>query len=590
MKNFLMHVLGTVAALFLGLVVFTLLALVTLAGLGSKSSGPKVTKNAVLSIDLSGSLQERNVSSPWSQLTGGGSGPALDEWLGAIDRARTDKRIKGLYLKGGLLSASPASLQELRQAIVAFKRSGKPVVAYADLYSQGCYYVCSAADTVVLNPVGSVEWKGLASQPIFFKDLLEKVGVKMQVFKVGTYKSYVEPYINTQMSPANREQVTAYLGSIWQNMVADVSASRKIDTAQLQALANGYTALSDATDLTKTRLVDRLAYETDFEEQTLCAVSGAEEADDVQQLSPADVMALSQKEKPKKKQVAVYYAFGDVVTDETTGSLQGKNSICADDVVADLKELAEDDDVRAVVLRVNSGGGSAYASEQIWHAVKQLRKEKPVVVSMGGMAASGAYYLACGTDYLMAEPTTLTGSIGIFGIIPDASPLLTEKLGLKFDEVKTNRNAGFGTLSRPLNAEESGLLQAYVERGYRLFVKRVADSRKLTPEQVDRIAQGRVWTGEQAKKIGLVDELGNLDAAIAVAARRAGLAKGAYSRVNYPEPEAWYESLMEGFGLDYVDAQLKERLGAYYEPLLWMRTLDRRDYIQARVPFFPNIY
>lgn len=568
--------------LFFGLMTMAMLG----ALMASGESKPTLKSGTVLRLSLNGMLGERAQSNPFEELTGNSATKqlGLDDILKAIRTAKTNDNIKGIYIEGGVLSADFAQIEELRKALLDFKQSKKFILAYADTYTQGCYYVASTADKVLLNPSGMVDWHGIASQPIFFTDLLKKVGVKMQVFKVGTYKSAVEPYILTGMSEANREQVQSFVSDIWNNVRRDVAASRKIPTDSLNAYADRYIAMAPAPEYVKLKLVDSLAYQDGVRDK-LRALSGQEK---VNFISPAELAKLEPEKKAKEK-VAIYYAEGDIVDEATQNVLsQQSPQIVGSKVVADLDRLMNDESVKAVVLRINSGGGSAYASEQMWRAVQLLRKKKPVVVSMSGMAASGGYYMSCGADYIVAEPTTLTGSIGIFGIVPDASELLTEKLGLHFDVVKTNKSSDFGsTLSRPFNADEASAMQAYVNRGYSLFLSRVAEGRKMKTADVDKIAQGRVWTGSQALAIKLVDKLGTLDDAVAEAARRAKLTD--YALTTAPAPKLWYESLLEStVKKDYFEEKLQATLGEYYSPLLFLRTLDSAAPLQARIPFLPN--
>lgn len=590
MKDFLKYVLATIVGIvctgflmgMMSLFMFIVMAI-------SSTDTPSVKDGTVLRISLSGTLNERTTENPFAQYLNNdiAQTQGLDDLINAIKVAQTNDKISGIYLEGGTLISDMATAQELRKALVDFKKSKKFIFAYADNYSQASYYVASAADKVLVNPSGIVDWHGLASQPIFFTDLLKKVGVKMQVFKVGTYKSAVEPYILTQMSDANREQVTSFVGDIWKNLCADVAASRKISVEGLNAYADHYITFADAKDYVKAHLVDGLAYADEVRTQ-LRAFS---KQDRVNFISPANLAKLAET-KSGDGTIAVYYAQGNIVDAVADNSFMTNESyIVGSKVVEDLDRLANDDNIKAVVLRINSGGGSAYASEQMWHAIQLLKKKKPVVVSMSGMAASGGYYMSCGADYIVAEPTTLTGSIGIFGMVPDASELLTDKLGLHFDIVKTNKSADFGAQGRAFNAEEANVMQQYVNRGYRLFISRVAAGRGLTPEQVDRIGQGRVWTGSQALKIKLVDKLGTLDDAIAVAASRAKLKS--YSTISTPDKERWIDQILNStVKRDYMEEKLRTTLGVYYAPLQFVGTLNgmsAKDYLQARIYYIPNI-
>lgn len=590
MKDFLKYVLATIVGIIctgfimgmMSLFMFIVMAI-------SSSDTPSVKNGTVLRIQLSGTLNERAKENPFAQYLNNdiAQTQGLDDIITAIKTAQTNDKIRGIYLEGGTLISDMATAQELRKALVDFKKSKKFILAYADNYSQGSYYIASAADKVLVNPSGIVDWHGLASQPIFFTDLLKKVGVKMQVFKVGTYKSAVEPYILTKMSDANREQVSSFVGDIWKNICADVASSRKISIEGLNAYADHYITFADAKDYVKAHLVDGLAYADEV--RTLLRTLSQQ--DKVNFIAPADLAKLAEK-KSGDGTIAVYYAQGNIVDAVADNSFMSNESyIVGPKVVEDLDRLANDDNIKAVVLRINSGGGSAYASEQMWRAIQLLKKKKPVVVSMSGMAASGGYYMSCGADYIVAEPTTLTGSIGIFGMIPDASELLTDKLGLHFDMVKTNKGADFGAQGRAFNADEANVMQQYVNRGYRLFISRVAAGRHITPEQVDHIGQGRVWTGSQALKIKLVDKLGTLDDAIAEAASRAKLKD--YDVLSTPNKESWVDQILNStVKRDYMEELLRTTLGVYYAPLQFVGTLNgmsAKDYLQARIYYIPNI-
>lgn len=590
MKDFLKYVLATIVGIIctgfimgmMSLFMFIVMAI-------SSSDTPSVKNGTVLRIQLSGTLNERAKENPFAQYLNNdiAQTQGLDDIITAIKTAQTNDKIRGIYLEGGTLISDMATAQELRKALVDFKKSKKFILAYADNYSQGSYYIASVADKVLVNPSGIVDWHGLASQPIFFTDLLKKVGVKMQVFKVGTYKSAVEPYILTKMSDANREQVSSFVGDIWKNICTDVASSRKISIEGLNAYADHYITFADTKDYVKAHLVDGLAY-ADEVRTLLRALS---QQDKVNFIAPADLAKLAEK-KSGDGTIAVYYAQGNIVDAVADNSFMSNESyIVGPKVVEDLDRLANDDNIKAVVLRINSGGGSAYASEQMWRAIQLLKKKKPVVVSMSGMAASGGYYMSCGADYIVAEPTTLTGSIGIFGMIPDASELLTDKLGLHFDMVKTNKGADFGAQGRAFNADEANVMQQYVNRGYRLFISRVAAGRHITPEQVDHIGQGRVWTGSQALKIKLVDKLGTLDDAIAEAASRAKLKD--YDILSTPNKESWVDQILNStVKRDYMEEKLRTTLGVYYAPLQFVGTLNgmsAKDYLQARIYYIPNI-
>ena len=589
MKDFFKYMSATVV----GLIVFTLLtgvigAMCIVGMIASGSSAKDVSENSVMVLNMSGMLDERSESSFMDELNGGTVGTiGLDDVLEAICKAKDNDKIKGIYIEAGMLSAdSYASLAAIRNALLDFKKSGKWIVAYGDVYTQGTYYVASVADKVFLNPSGQIDWHGISSQPVFLKDLMAKFGVKMQLAKVGTYKSAPEMYTADKMSDANREQVTAYVNGIWQNVCKAVSESRKISVEQLNAYADNFITLNDPKDFVKYKFVDKLIY-TDQIDAEINKLLKQDADDNINTVSLAEMKVVKSKEE-KGEEIAVYYAYGNIVDNATSGMLSNEHNIVSKTVCDDLKALMDDDDVKAVVLRINSGGGSAYASEQIWHYVEMLKKEKPVVVSMGGMAASGGYYISSGANWIVAEPTTLTGSIGIFGMFPDFSGLLTEKLGVKFDEVKTNKHSAFGTPARPFNEEEMRYLNNYIDRGYALFRSRVAQGRKMKVEQVEKIAQGRVWLGQDALKVKLVDELGGLDKAVAKAAQLAKLKE--YHTAAYPGKTSWVDQLLNNLsGESYINAQARQALGEYYEPFMLMKDINNQSAIQARIPFKLNI-
>lgn len=585
MKEFLKYTLATVIGMVIFAIVIGIISVISLMGMvASQDASTVVKEKSVFVLPLSGMMNERADDNPFGTMIGqAGQSIGLDETLAAIKKAKEEQDIKGIYIEAGIFSPdSYASCQALRKALVDFKKSGKWIVAYADQYTQAAYYICSVADEVMLNPDGMVDWHGLAAEPMFYRDLLAKIGVKMQVVKVGTYKSAVEPFIQDQMSDANREQTSIYISGIWNTIVGDVAASRKLSVAKLNEYADQLITFAEAKDYVAMKLVDKLVYIDDVK-TVLKKRLGIDKDDEINQLSIADMTNIPSKNKSDNK-IAVYYAYGDVVntSDGQTGAC-----ISGVDVSKDLEELMNDDDIKAVVLRVNSGGGSAYASEQIWNAVVKLKAKKPIVVSMGGMAASGGYYLSCAANYIIAEPTTLTGSIGIFGMFPDVSELMTQKLGLKFDVVKTNKMSDFGTLSRPMTTEETAVLQNYVNSGYKLFVKRVADGRNMKVENVDKIGQGRVWLGKDALKLKLVDKLGGVDDAIAKAAELAKVS-GDYKTKSYPAEPSFVDQIfntMQGSNGNYLDEQLKATLGNYYEPVMMMKNISNQSPLQARMPY-----
>ncbi len=589
MKDFLKYVLATITGIIvLGLImgIFFVISLVGLAA--SSASTVPVEKNSVFTFMLSGQVDERVQEDFVAQLSGQVSeNMGLDDIVTSIKKAKENEDIKGIYIEAGLFSVdAPATAHAIREALLDFKKSGKWIIAYGDSYTQTEYYICSVADKIYMNPQGMVDWHGLAANPYFLKDFLAKFGVKYQLCKVGKYKSAPEMMTADKMSEPNREQVTAYMTGIWKVMLKDVSDSRKIPVDSLNAYADRFVALAEQSDLVKMKLVDKLMY-TDEVKGEIKKLLKIDADEDINQLSLSDMINVKGV-KEKGDEIAVYYAYGDIVDSETESLIQQEHSIVANTVCKDLEKLANDDDVKAVVLRVNSPGGSAYASEQIWHAVQMLKAKKPVVVSMGGYAASGGYYISCGANYIYSEPTTVTGSIGIFGMFLDASGLLTEKLGVKFDEVKTNKHAAFGTMARPFNEEEIALLDQYIGRGYELFRKRVADGRKLSVDAVEEIAQGRVWLGNDALGIKLVDAIGSMDDAVKKAAQLAKLSE--YKTKGYPEPTDWFTQLLDMTSKSsYLDEQMRATLGEYYEPFRYVKNINKQNAIQARLPYFITI-
>ena len=589
MKDFFKYVFATIVGLILFGIIMAILGVMSIVGMISSGQATQnVSDNSVLVLKLSGSMDEQAGDNTLAQFTGNAiSSMGLNETLSAIKKAKDNDKVKGIYIEAGALSSDYASMQEVRSALADFKKSGKWIVAYADTYTQGAYYISSVADKVYLNPQGELDWHGLGSQPLFVKDLLAKMGVKMQIIKVGKYKSATEMYSEDHMSDANREQTQAYINGLWQNICKEVAASRKLTVEKLNEYADSGITFSEQKDLIAKKMIDGLLY-TDQVKKEVKKLLKLDEDKSIRQLSIADMANVKQKDKGEK--IAVYYAFGNIVDNPATGYLMGSdNQIVAKDVCKDIEGLMNDDKVKAVVVRVNSPGGSAYASEQIWHQIEMLKAKKPVVVSMGGYAASGGYYISSGANWIVAEPTTLTGSIGIFGQIPDPSQLLTQKLGVKFDEVKTNKFSLMGSMARPMNDDEISLLTKYIARGYDTFRKRVADGRKMTVEQVEEIAQGHVFTGEDALKIKLVDEMGGLEKAIEKAAKLAKLDE--YYTADYPAPKDLFQQLMSNATTgSYLDEQIRLTLGDYYEPFLMLKTMNQQSVIQARLPFFLNIH
>ena len=587
MKDFFKFTLATITGIILtSIVMFVISIIVVFSMLSSTETETVVKKNSIMMLDLNGSLVERTSDNIFKELFDKeDSTYGLDDILASIKKAKENDDIKGIYIQATSLNANFASLQEIRDALNDFKKSGKFIVAYSDNYTQGMYYLSSVANKVLLNPKGAIEWRGLASQPLFLKGLLEKLGIEMQVFRVGTYKAAVERFSATEMSPANREQVTAYITSIWNEIITDVAASRKVSVDSLNNYANRMLMFYPAEQTVKSGMADTLIYKNDVRDYLKQLVKI--DKDDNLAVLGLDEMINVKKNTPKDKSgniIAVYYAFGEI---DGGSSSTDEDGIISNEVIKDLRKLKEDKDVKAVVLRVNSPGGSAFGSEQIWEAVCQLKKEKPVIVSMGDYAASGGYYISCAADTIVAEPTTLTGSIGIFGLIPNAKGL-TDKLGLSFDVVKTHKFADFGNIMRGMNTDEQTLLQMYINQGYDLFVSRCAEGRKMSKNEIEKIAEGRVWTGEAAKKIGLVDILGGIDKALEIAVKKAKVE--GYTVVGYPDRKNVLQELLNSKPGNYIESRmLKSQLGDYYNGFSMLKNLEKADFMQARVPFELNI-
>jgi protease-4 len=543
-----------------------------------------VQDNSILNLRLSGVIQERiSVDDPFSDIMPRDrSVMGLAEITSAIRKARNEDKIKGIYIDSRIFSASPATLSEIRQELLRFKESGKFIVAYADNYMQAGYYLASVADKVAINPQGSLDIHGLASIPMFFKEALQKMGIEVQVFKVGTYKSAVEPFTSTEMSPANREQVTSYLNDLWSFMAKDMTESRKLKISDLDSIANQMPALKDADYLRDAKLIDTVLYETEMKNYVRSLLDL-----DVDAKIPAATVKEMNNAKPAVAQkksdnhIALLYAFGDIVSGSGSTNIQDKF------MVSEIEKLRKDDKIKAVVFRVNSGGGSAYASEQIWKAITDLKKEKPVVVSMGDMAASGGYYISCNASKIIAQPTTITGSIGIFGMFPNFKGT-SEKLGLDFDAVKTHRFSDFGNITRPMDDTEKSMLQAYIDRGYDTFLTRCAEGRNIPKDTLEKYAEGRVWTGNQALKIGLVDKLGNILTAIETAAELAELGED-YLVYEYPKKRTFIEEFLNRGKEDLAAKTLKEYLGESYNLFMTIKNMKDEDFIQARIPYDLNI-
>ncbi len=586
MKDFLKYTLATIVGLLACVIVISVISVVSIVGIAaSAETATVINENSLFKLDLKGTVTERLVENPFASLMSEEqTALGLDDILTSIQKAADNTYIKGIYLEAGGIIANPASTEEIRNALLRFKQTGKFIVAYGGNYTESDYYICSVADKVILNPQGLVDWHGVASQTIYFKDLLAQLGIEMEVFKVGTYKSAVEPYTSMEMSEENREQITAYTSSIWNSMVQGVSQSRGITPEMLNECADRYMAFSSPEEILTTGLVDTLLY-IDETKNYLKQLMSIDKADKLKVLSLNEVKNI-QKNVPLDKSgniIAMYYAEGQIVDAPSAGNISGTAEIVGDKVCKDLSKLRDDETVKAVILRVNSPGGSAFASEQIWNEVVKLKKKKPVIVSMGDFAASGGYYISCAADTIIAQPTTLTGSIGIFGMFPNPHKLITEKLKLNVETVKSNKHADFGSMTRPFSADERAIMQRYINRGYALFTKRCADGRQMSIADIEKIAQGRVWTGELAKDLGLVDLLGDIELAKDIAAEMAGI--DSYTLISYPEKENALTMLLNQTKEDYIEARLGKVANQFRNELNLINNLEQMNRLQARLPF-----
>ena len=595
MKEFFKMTLATICGIAIFLVVTGLFFVISLVGMiASDTASTKVKDNSVFVIKLDGTISERaEADSPFNALLGMNdmSAMGLDNLIASIRKAKDNDNIKGIYLEGGVVEFdAPATAQQLRDALKDFKKSGKWIVAYADQYMQASYYVASVADNIYLNAEGMIDFKGLGGKGEYMKGLYDKLGIKYLVAKVGKYKSYVESNTQTSMSEYDREQRIAYLQGIWQYWLHEIAEGRKVKPEQLDQLANdSIIALADAKDYVQAKLIDKVMFPEEIKAEIKKRLK-LDKDDDINQLTLGDMLNVKSKDKSDGEQIAVYYAYGNIVDNNALDLLSGSgHKIVGKTTAEDLRKLADDDDVKAVVFRVNSGGGSAVASEQIRHALKLVKAKKPVVVSMGGVAASGGYWISSPANYIFAEPTTITGSIGIFGLIPNLSGLVTDKLGVTFDGVTTNKYTDYEVdlvLGKDTD-EAMKFLQTHVDRGYQSFLNIVSEGRKMKPEQVDSIGQGRVWLATDALKIKLVDKLGSLDDAVKKAAELAKLKD--YHTNSYPAQESWMDQFLpkenKGTYLDSkLQQELKTLLGDLYEPLMEIRqTVKDGSHVQARM-------
>lgn len=593
MKQFFKFVLATVVGIILSTIVLGVLFVALIAGIvdsAGSDKGADVEANSILRVKIDYNITERTASNPFAGLGFLGfdseKSIGLNDILAGIKKAKSDSNIKGIFLDESYMLAGQATTEEVRNALIDFKKSGKFIVAYAEIYTQGFYYLASVADKVYLNPAGIMEFKGFSSENMFLKGALDKLGIEAQVIKVGTYKSYAEQYTLTKMSDPNRLQVTSYLGSLYNHFLTGISTQRHINKDTLFNYANNG-LIQEPEDALKYKLVDGLKYKDEILSD-LKIRTNIKQKDDLHSVDLADYSKSASKsgksddddsKSSSKNRIAIIYASGDI-----TGGEGDDNSIGSERISKAIRKARTDDKVKAIVLRVNSPGGGSMASAIIWREVVLAKKAKPVIVSMGDVAASGGYYIACAADSIFAEPNTITGSIGIFAILPNMQKFFNDKLGVTFDGVKTGKYADLGDVSRPLTPEEHAILQKSVSHGYDTFTKAVADGRKKTQAYINTIGQGRVWTGEQAIKIGLVDRLGNINDAVASAAKKANLKE--YQLVSYPEQKSILSKFGQGFSAQIKTQFVKSELGEnykYYEQIKGVNQMMRIP--QARMPF-----
>lgn len=574
MKSFLKHVFATIVGLFIFSILWVILFFAIVGVAMSGSGAVTVKDNSVFELNLEGVLVERSqedlTNTLMTELNNGPKQIALDKIMESIDKAATNDKIKGIYIKVGNFNASFASLQEIYNGLKKFKESGKFIVAYSDYYGNGSYYLSSIADKVYMNPQGTLALTGINISSMFFKGLLDKVGIEMQIFKVGTFKSAVEPFTQTSMSDANRLQLNTYINSIWNEVIGIIAKNRGITSDDINNYANSGGFFGEAQATVNQKLIDSLVYQSDMK-TILESLAGK----DYNTLDLEDMSLVAKTEKRSKNRIAVVYAVGGIDDSSESG-------IDSEKISEELLKLADDDKIKAVVLRVNSPGGSAFGSEQIWHSAGVVKAKKPLVVSMGDYAASGGYYIACNADRIFAQPTTLTGSIGIFGMFPNTKGLV-DKIGIKFDNVKTNKFSNFGEIYRPMTDEEKVILQKYIEQGYDLFTKRCADGRGLSQDSIKAIAEGRIYSGIDAIRLGLVDELGGLNEAIAFAAQKANLED--YIIKQYPTVKTLMEQLSEAFSGSVQERFIKSQLGENYQIFEAIKKAQQTSDIQALMPY-----
>lgn len=584
MKQFFGAFFGSIVGILITGIITTLIFVFAIIGMvknaGDMERKVTIRDKSVMKLELNGEIKERGMKNPFGKLDLGPFMPkmgiGIDDILASLTRAKNDDRIKGIYLNISEPVSGFATLEEIRNALLDFKTSGKFIYAYSETYSQKAYYIATTADKIYLNPQGGMEIKGLSSQIMFYKNMLEKLNVEVQIFRHGKFKSAIEPFMLDKMSEANRAQIETYLGALWAQMTKGISATRGISEEEINTIANDL-AVKSPEDALKYKFVDDLKYEDEVHDVIRKKIN-MKEKEKIHFVALSDYAETVTQTAATKDKIAVIYAVGQIESGEGD-----ENTMGSERIVKALRTARMDENVKAIVLRVNSPGGSALASDVMWREVVLAKRSKPVVVSMGDVAASGGYYISCAADYIFAQPNTITGSIGVFGMIPNAQKALAEKLGITIDTVNTNKHSDVGTILRPVTPEEHAYVQQSVEQIYDVFIGRVAEGRKMQKNQVDSIGQGRVWSGADALKINLVDRLGGVKDAIAFAAKQAKISN--YKIMDLPERKDPLEELL-GVSKDEVQTRyMKSDIGKYYDYVKQVKNAVEMKGVQARIPY-----
>jgi len=545
-----------------------------------------VADNSILELTFDHPVKERTSKNPFEGMRfpslKSDQDLGLNDILKNIEKAKTDSHIKGIFLNLSFLRMGISTAEEIRNALLDFKKSNKFIYAYSEFYTQGSYYLASVADKVYLNPQGNLDFKGLSTELAFFKGALEKLEVEPEIIRHGKFKSAVEPFMSDKMSPENKAQITELQQSIWEQFVDDISQSRNISSEDLMSIANNMSS-KNPEDALQLKMVDKLAY-YDEVESDLKKITGRSDREKLKLLSVKKYDNVSSATKSLSyKKIAIIYAVGDI------GGGEGDDeSIGSDRISEAIRKARLDSSIKAIVFRVNSPGGSALASDVIWREVLLAKKAKPFVVSMGDVAASGGYYISCAADTIVAQPNTIKGSIGVFGLLFNTQKMFNNKLGITFDTVKTGKYSGIGSITRPMTAAEKAIIQQQVERIYDTFLSHVSEGRNMSKEAVDSIGQGRVWSGSDAKKLGLVDVLGGVNTAVKIAARMAKLEH--YRTVALPEQKEFFQKLLEDLSTETKVNFAKEQLGESYKYYQRIQSMLKMEGIQARLPYEIEVY